>query len=135
MELMFGETYSIQMRCALGDGEFTDWGPTCAFSIALDIDVDDFPNLSGILMIYPNPGDGEKIFFDFGNLPENMTVQDLALYGSSGNLIENLSYNLNPATNKIYEYYFKNKLASGMYILRYKLNGHESEEKLIVRSI
>jgi len=133
MQLIAGETYQVKMRCSLGQGQFTDWGPTCTFSIDMAIDVAVYPPIDGILHFYPNPSDGEKIIFDFGNLPPGSVVEDLAIYGISGSLIEKLQGGFTRGSSNVFEYYFQNKLASGMYVLRYKFNGRESEEKLMVR--
>ncbi len=132
MQLVPGSTYEVQLRCAIGSGQFTDWSSSCEFSMAQVISVTEIEG-NGFLLIYPNPGDGEKIYFDLGNLKENVLVENLELYGPTGSLVEKFNINLAPGNNKTYEHYFMNKLASGMYVLRYKLNGHDSEEKLIVR--
>lgn len=133
MQLEAGEAYNVRMRCSLGQGEFTDWGPVCSFSVDLAIDVDAFPPIDGILHFYPNPCDGNKIIFDFGNLPPGSTVEDLAIYSAAGKLIEKLNSGFAAGLGNIYEYQFKNQLASGVYVIRYKFNGKNSEEKLIVR--
>jgi PKD repeat protein len=132
MQLVPGSTYSVELRCAIGSGQFTEWSPSCEFSMAMDIAVTEIES-AGFLLIYPNPGDGEKIFFDMGNLRENASIENIELYGPTGNLIEEFNINLAPGNNRTIEHRFINKLASGMYVLRYKLNGRDSEEKLIVR--
>jgi len=133
MQLIAGETYVVRIRCSLGQGEFTDWGPACSFNVDLAIDVAVYPPIDGILHFYPNPCDGQKLIFDFGNLPQGSTVEDFAIYNTSGRLVEIMSGGFNAGSGNIYEYYFKNQLASGMYILRYKFNGKDSEQKLLVR--
>lgn len=133
MALMAGSTYYVQIRCAMGGGLFTEWGETCAFNIDLGIDIDEYPPLVGYLMIYPNPGNGENIFFDFSNLPNNVSVQDLTIYGSNGNLVEKLNVTLTPESQKIIEYRFAQPLAAGVYVLQYKFNGRITEQKLVVQ--
>ncbi|MFM9985629.1 MAG: M43 family zinc metalloprotease [Flavobacteriales bacterium] len=133
MALIAGSTYYVQIRCAMGAGIFTEWGETCTFSIDLGIDIDDFPPLVGYLMIYPNPGTGENIFFDFSNLPNNVSVEDLTIYGTNGNLVERLNVTLTPESQKVIEYRFAQPLAAGVYVLQYKFNGRLSEQKLVVQ--
>ncbi len=133
MQLVAGEIYNVKIKCSLGQGEFTDWGPTCTFSVDLAINVSSYPPVGGILHYYPNPNDGEKITFDFGNLPPGSIVEDLEIYTSTGRLVEKMNQVYAQSSGNIYEYRFKNKLASGMYVIRYRFNQKLSEEKLIVR--
>ena len=133
MQLQPGVTYEVQMRCALGAGEFTEWGPSCEITVALDINIEDQAFTPGYLLIYPNPCDGEKLFFDFGNLRSDITVEHLALFGPTGNLIETFSIVTTAGAEQKYEHRFKNKLATGMYVLTYTLNGQAKEEKILVR--
>lgn len=133
MGLQSGQTYSVQMRCSVGAGLFSEWGPVCTFTVGLEININDFPQIAGILLIYPNPGTGENIFFNFGNLPKGSTVEDLTLFDAAGNLVEIFKHTISPETGQIQEYRFEHKLATGMYLLTFKFNGSPREERLIVR--
>jgi PKD repeat protein len=133
MQLIAGTVYSVRIRCAMGQGQFTDWGPSCNFKINLAINVQAFPPIDGILHFYPNPCDGEKIIFDFGNLPSGSIVEDLEIYNGVGQLIEKMNKGFSASSGTTYEYRFNSTLASGMYVIRYNFNGIASEEKLIVR--
>jgi hypothetical protein len=133
MLLIPGETYAVQMRCALGNGNFTDWGSICEFSIGLTIDIDESGLIQGFLSIYPNPSDGERIYFDFGNLRNDITVKNIMLFGPTGNLIESFTINFTAGENRKHEHQFKNRLASGMYVLTYELNGQQRETKILVK--
>ncbi len=132
MSLLPNEVYSVQIRCAMGQGVYTEWGATCQFTMGVAAGIEDgaYPEY---LLIYPNPNGGENIFFDFSNLPEGSIVQDLTIYGTNGNLVEKFNTTLNPESQKIIEYRFAQKLAAGMYLMHYKLNDQEAEIKLIVR--
>ncbi len=133
MQLAPGFDYEVRIRGVLGQGSFTDWGPICVIRVNLAINVAAYPPVSGILHFYPNPCDGVKLIFDFGNLPQGSTVEDLVIYTATGKLVESMKGGLVNGNGNIYEYYFKNQLASGLYILRYKYEGVMSEEKLMVR--
>lgn len=133
MQLIPGNIYSVRIRCAMGQGQFTDWGPSCNFKINLAINVEAYPPIDGILHFYPNPCDGEKIIFDFGNLPGGSIVENLEIYNSVGQLVEKMNNGFSASAGTTYEYHFNNTLSSGMYVIRYKFNGFDSEEKLIVR--
>jgi PKD repeat protein len=132
MSLQPNEVYSVQIRCAMGQGVFTEWGAICQFTMGIATGIDDSA-IPEYLLIYPNPNGGENIFFDFSNLPEGSIVQDLTIYGTNGNLVEKFNTTLNPESQKIIEYRFAQKLAAGMYVMHYKLNDKEAEIKLIVR--
>jgi hypothetical protein len=133
MQLIAGETYSVQMRCAMGNGNFTDWGAICEFTISSIIGVEETSFVPGFLSIYPNPCDGERLFFDFGNLRNDIAVENVMLFGPGGNLIENFSINVVSGLNRKYEHVFKNRLATGMYILTYQLNDQNRELKILVK--
>ncbi len=128
-----GETYAVELRCSLGGGEFTPWGPSCNFTIALGINIGEFPQTNGTLLVYPNPCDGQNIYFDFGNLSNNTTVEDLRIYSSNGALVENIVLNDMTEKSAPQAYRFRHPLSPGIYVLRYSLDGKICEEKLVVR--
>ena len=133
MQLLPGETYAVQIRCALGNGNFTDWGVICEFTVEITIGLDDNTVIPGFLSIYPNPCDGERLYFDFGNLRQDLLVENVMLFGSGGNLIETFNINVESGFNRKHEHQFQNRIASGMYILTYQLNGQNRELKLLVK--
>lgn len=132
MQLQPGGTYAIQIRCALGNGNFTEWGAICEFTLSLTIGVTANSLTPGFLSIYPNPCDGERIYFDFGNLRQDIRVENLLLFGPGGNLIESFNINAAAVSNRKHEHIFQNQLASGLYILTYELNGDKLEAKILV---
>ncbi|MFN0033129.1 MAG: M43 family zinc metalloprotease [Flavobacteriales bacterium] len=132
MQLQEGETYTVEVRCALGAGQFTEWGASCTITIGVANSVVE-SELPEFLMIYPNPSDGENIFFDFSNLPAGSTVQDLIIYSGNGKIVERLNVTLDPESQKIIEYRFAHPLAAGMYVMQYRINNQQAETKLIVR--
>ncbi|MBX7052994.1 MAG: T9SS type A sorting domain-containing protein [Flavobacteriales bacterium] len=132
MQLQPGEVYSVQIRCAMGAGQFISWGMTCEVYIGQSIGVSDFIQGDGHLIIYPNPSNGENIFFDMSNLSPGAVVEDLGIYNSAGQLVEKINLNNRGAGHSTSEYRFNQTLAAGMYILKYKIDGHDHDEKLIV---
>lgn len=131
MGLQSGTGYHVVVRAKVGDmwGEF---GSSCSIYMDVADGISDFGGEPEFL-IYPNPGGGEKIFIDFGNLPMPTSVSEFELFNTTGNLVETfrLSDELTSLTRT--EHYFENKLSAGIYILRYALNDITLEEKLIVR--
>lgn len=131
MGLQPGTTYHISVRAKVGDmwGEF---GTSCNVQMDAADGISDLGNTPDFL-IYPNPGGGEKIFIDFGNLPMPTSVTQFELFNATGHLVETfrLSDELISLTRT--EHYFENKLSAGVYVLRYALNDFTLEEKLIVR--
>jgi hypothetical protein len=87
----------------------------------------------GDLIFYPNPCDGNKINFDFGNLSSGSHVKDLKIFGSTGNLVEITTIVIATSQTDKTEYKFQHPLSSGVYVIQYTLNGRLREEKLIVR--
>lgn len=132
MQLLPGEVYEVQIRCAIGAGQFISWGQVCEVFIDQSIGVYDYAPGNGYLIIYPNPGNGENIFFDLSNLKQGVVVEDLRIYNSAGQLIENIRLSDSTAGSASVEYRFDQRLAPGMYILKYKIDGHDHDEKLIV---
>lgn len=132
MQMLPGEVYSIQIRCAMGTGQFISWGMPCDVYIEQSIGVSDYMSGSGTLVIYPNPGTGENLFFDMSNLSPGSIVEDLGIYNAAGQLIEKISLNNRGAGNTSIEYRFNQTLSAGMYILKYKIDGRDHDEKLIV---
>ncbi len=133
MQLQTGQTYAVQMRCAIGAGQFTDWGPICNFTLSLITGVEEFTTNNGSMHIYPNPGDGTSVKLDLTQLKDVHTISDFSVYSTTGKLIETFSINYHPGSSKLIEHDFDKQLASGLYVLHYKLNGRTQEKKLIVR--
>jgi len=133
MLLQPGNTYQVQVRCGLGQNTYTDWSSVCEFTISTSIGVLTLADSTPLILFFPNPSEGKQIFFDFSNLGDNNTVEDLMIFNTSGNLVEQIDMNSLQRTGNAERHNFRNPLASGLYLIRYKINGLPSEEKMIVR--
>lgn len=126
-----GATYNIRVR-TLSNESWSEWGESCKFTMAGPTGIFEFGANENPITFYPNPGSGTEIFIDLSNLSPSDRVKDLEIYGTTGNLIETISLSqLSPGMRA--EYKFRHPLSTGMYVLRYTLNGYIQEEKLVVR--
>ncbi len=126
-----GATYNIRVR-TLSNESWSEWGESCKFTMAAPTGILEFGANENPITFYPNPGSGTEIFIDLSNLSPSDRVKDLEIYGTAGNLIETISLSqLSPGMRA--EYKFRHPLSTGMYVLRYTLNGYIQEEKLVVR--
>ena len=132
MSFVNGQTYSVTVRCNMGNDLFTDWGTSCNVTFAVGVGIGEIAS-DGDLTFYPNPCDGNKITLDFGNLSAGSHVKDLKIFGSVGNLVETMTIVIATAATDKTEYEFQHQLSSGVYVIQYTLNGRLREEKLIVR--
>ena len=132
MSFVNGQTYSVTLRCNMGNDVFTDWGTSCNVTFAVGVGIGEIAS-DGDLTFYPNPCDGNKITFDFGNLSSGSHVKDLKIFGSTGNLVEITTIVIATSQTDKTEYKFQHPLSSGVYVIQYTLNGRLREEKLIVR--
>jgi hypothetical protein len=130
MQLELGNTYDVQMRCALGENNFTAWGPSCSITVEVVDDIEDMFASAGIVSVYPNPSNGELIFFE---IPSNTTVRNIALFGMNGQLVQRFNVELSSGNGQKQELRFIQSLPTGIYILRYEFNGILNEEKLMVQ--
>lgn len=130
MQLELGTTYFVEMRCAMGDNTFTDWGPSCSITLEVVGDVDDLYADAGIVNVYPNPSNGEVIYF---NIPNNTIVKDIALFGMNGQIVQRFDTWLDSKNGTVQELRFSRSLPTAIYILRYEFNGILNEEKLMVQ--
>ena len=130
-----GDTYDVRVRCGLGNGVYTEWGMVCplTFAPALSIENEEEIVLEGGLLFYPNPNDGQTIFFDSGNLIPGTAVKDLTLFNMAGQLVEEISISIAAQQKALINYTFTHPLAPGMYLVYYTINGKPVKEKLIVR--
>ena len=126
-----GETYTVEVRCAIGSGLVTEWGGICPITFDMVLGSNELVIHSGSLLIYPNPSNGQKITLDFSNLPENGNVSNLEIFSTTGSLVETM--NLPTSLTPKQEYNFTHPLSAGMYVIHYTMNGKNREEKLIVR--
>ena len=130
MQLELGSTYDVQMRCAMGDNSFTPWGPTCTFTVEVVDNIEDLSVWNGIVTVYPNPSNGEYLYF---NIPINTVVKNIELFGMNGQLVQRFTTELNSIQGQQQELRFIQTLPTGIYILRYEFNGILNEEKLMVQ--
>jgi PKD repeat protein len=127
-----GTDYHVQVRALVGP-TWSQWGAQCTITMGSGNGLPAWGDGTPVVTIYPNPGFGEKIIIEFGNLNTPVHVSEFELYTLSGGLIETfkLSDEFDSLTRT--EHQFENTLAAGMYLLRYSLNERTFEEKLIVR--
>lgn len=131
MGLQPGATYHIYVRAKVGD-LWSEYGSSC------NVQMDNADGIGDVgaspeFLIYPNPSGGEKIFIDFGNLSFLTSVSQFELFNATGHLVESFRLSDELTTLRRAEHYFENKLSAGVYVLRYSLNDHTLEEKLVVR--
>jgi hypothetical protein len=130
--LIPGGLYSVQIRVQIA-GEWSEWGSSCSIELELDNGIDDLFGDDLAVSIYPNPNAGDQITFELSKLSDNPSVIHFELYSSAGKLIE--TFELLESTDNYMrtEHRFQNRLSSGMYFIKYELNGNRNEEKLIVK--
>lgn len=128
MLLVPGITYTIEVRCALGAGIFTNWSDACTFSIAEAMVVVELTNAIDFL-VYPNPSLGNEINLNWGEgMPENTTMF-ITLFDGSGKVVDRININTNAG---FYRHIFNNVLPAGIYFLIVNCNDIRIEKKLIV---
>ncbi|MEN9640765.1 MAG: hypothetical protein RLZZ262_2634 [Bacteroidota bacterium] len=130
MQLELGNTYDVQMRCAMGNYTFTEWGEPCSFTVEVVDNVEDMSGWTGIVSVYPNPNNGELLHF---NIPPNTIVKNIELFGMNGQIVQRFTTELNSMQGQQQELRFIQTLPTGIYILRYEFNGILNEEKLMVQ--
>ncbi|NNE56057.1 MAG: T9SS type A sorting domain-containing protein, partial [Flavobacteriales bacterium] len=131
MGLVPGESYHISVRSKVGE-TWSDYGATCTVGLSTSTGIaglDDALDVS----IYPNPSSGDKIFIEFGNFYESNHVSEFEVFNATGKLIESFTLSDEMLSPTGTEHFFENTLSTGMYILRFTVNGNALEEKLIVR--
>ena len=131
MLLQPGETYGVVVRVLI-EGAWSEWGDICYFTMALSNSVNNLSDTSPGLSFFPNPGSGEEIIIDQSNLSGSDVVKHLEIFGAAGNLVETIDLSASPQGVRT-TYTFRHPLSTGMYIIRYALNGKMKEEKLVVR--
>ena len=130
MQFEAGATYFVKVRCALGNGEFTEWGDICTITFDADLFIDQIGRSTGI-DLWPNPTGNQEIMVSLRNPVGTGTVQRIEIYDLAGSLIESTS--MNQSTHQPFRYTFSRPLAQGMYVLRVVYNDNPSEKKFIVR--
>ena len=131
MGLQAGATYHIAVRAKVGD-LWGDFGSSCNIQMDVANGISDIGN-SPEFLIYPNPGNGEQICIDFGNLTKPSSVSNFELFNTTGHLVETFRLSDEATALTKTKHNFEHKLSAGLYVLRYSLNGVTLEEKLIVR--
>ena len=130
MMLIPGESYMIEVRCALGAGVFTEWSTTCGFDIAIEMNVADSIENTGIFNVYPNPGNGEVItIFNDGYMSAHDAIQ-VNIIDGRGKQVE--QFNIPANYGSTYRFEFNQRLASGFYVLVAQSGDKRIEKKLIV---
>ncbi|MFN5620649.1 MAG: T9SS type A sorting domain-containing protein, partial [Flavobacteriales bacterium] len=130
MMLIPGESYMIEVRCALGAGVFTEWSTTCGFDIAIEMNVADSIENTGIFNVYPNPGNGEVItIVNEGFMSAHDAIQ-VSIVDGSGKQAE--AFTIAANSGSTYRYEFHQRLASGFYVLVAQSGDKRIEKKLIV---
>jgi len=130
MQLTAGETYEVSVRCAYGDGIFTEWSSTCTFTVALELPVNENEADEFAFNLYPNPNSGNSIhiqWIDAANQNENLT---LTILDAAGKVVA--IKNVNPGTNGILAINFDNTLSSGFYMVTLKGANKLAEKKMLV---
>ena len=130
MQLTAGETYEVSVRCAYGDGVFTEWSTTCTFMVAMELPVNENEVNEFAFNLYPNPNNGNAIhiqWLDASNLNENLylTIRDAA-----GKTV--VVKNIYAGTSGIIDINFDTTLSSGFYVVSLQNNSKRIEKKMLV---
>ena len=130
MLLVPGESYLIEVRCAMGAGVFTEWSATCGFNIALEMSVDNTVMNTGLFNVYPNPGNGEYINILNEGFVSTHDAIEVNILDGSGKQTERFVIPANNGSN--YRYVFNQRLASGFYVMIVQSGDKRIEKKIIV---
>ena len=130
MQLTAGESYEISVRCAFGDGIFTQWSTSCSFTVAIGLPVNGVNETSFAFNVYPNPFNGSVLniqWNDIENLNEPLTLN---ICDAAGKVI--IDQAISGATAGVYALQFNSQLSSGFYIVRLQTSTRRAEKKLLV---
>ncbi len=130
MQLTAGQSYEISVRCAFGDGIFTQWSTSCSFTVAMELPVNGVNETPFAFNIYPNPFNGSVLniqWNDLENLNESLTLN---ICDAAGKVI--IDQAISGATAGVYALQFDSKLSSGFYIVRLQTSTRRAEKKLLV---
>jgi PKD repeat protein len=130
MQFEAGATYFVKVRCALGNGEFTEWGDLCAITFDASLFIEQSEGTIG-LNIWPNPVGNQELFVSLRNPSGSASVQRIEIYDLAGSLVESIM--LNQSALQTIHFAFGRPLAQGMYVLRVVYNDTPLEKKFIVR--
>jgi PKD repeat protein len=130
--LVEGGEYNVQVRAEIA-GEWTDWGAVCSVSLQFGSSVSDIFDEDLAVSFFPNPNPGDQISIELSKLYNYPSVISFELYSSTGKLIESFKLTGSSDNYTRTEHHFQNRLSSGMYFVKYELNGSRYQEKLIVR--
>jgi len=130
MQLTAGETYEVSVRCAFGDGIFTEWSAACTFTIAMELPVEENEMNALSFNLYPNPNNGTMIYiqwFDNANRPENL---ELTIRDAAGKTVQQKT--ITSGQSGILDINFDTTLSSGFYVVTLKNDYNRVEKKMLV---
>jgi hypothetical protein len=130
MQLTAGETYEVSVRCAFGDGIFTEWSAACTFTIAMELPVEENEMNALSFNLYPNPNTGNMIhiqWFDNANRPENL---ELTIRDAAGKTVQQKT--ITSGQSGIIDINFDTTLSSGFYVVTLKNDYNRVEKKMLV---
>gem|GEM_PF-678781 len=120
-----GTSYEVKLKVRIGS-LWSDFGTACQITTASGMGIADISDEN--TNIFPNPFDGRAFYIEFGNeLTGDVTLE---LYTSGGKLVAKEI--LKKGTVKK-EVTIENRLATGLYVIKLRMNGAVREFKSIVQ--